>query len=497
MKCPHLVAVPLLAALLAPASGQLKIQAPDSLLKQFSGTHGIVYGTTATFGAPYYGERVLGRLVYGETKGRNHCTDEDYDLPSATPATGTDYDLTGQELVSVVLLRRGGCTFVTKVAVAEAKGAHAAVIVDKESSSMTAEQVQKIVMADDGYGRKVTIPSMLISRSEGQKLIDMAREGPVIVELAWDIPRGEAVLADFWMSSGSRETAEFLQRFRDSAEVLKYHLQFTLHFHIFSLPAPGSNPSNPLCISTIDSCEECRVAADKYCAPDPDGPGPITGGDVANEDLRRLCIWTSMAKKARSGSGVQYSKELWDYSVQFFRGCTQRARDQSRRFGASCSFSTMQKVGVPVDKVKECVRANYQVFLDEQVAQVAWSPQALRINGWRYSGPLDPETVLRAVCSSYTTVPKECQQLLAPYSSNYFAWGMMGSGFGTMLLFAILAAAVPGVIFALFYRKHITTSMRKVLREEIMLEVQSQMADYVPMDDNGHRGSPNPPALSF
>jgi len=484
MKALRALSAPLLAFLFRVCHAQLKIIGPDKLESQFPDTHGVVYGTTATFGAPFYGERVLGQLVYGESKGNNHCTESDYDI--APPKASRN----GKEMVNVVLVRRGGCTFVTKVAVAQKKKAHAVVVVDKETSDLTAEQIQKIVMADDGFGAQVTIPSILISRFDGQKLIDAIRREPVVVELAWDIPQGEVVVADFWMSSGSSESAEFLERFQDSAETLKHHLQFTPHFHTFSLP-PGAG-FNHLCAASIESCESCKPTTAKYCAPDPDGPGPITGGDVANEDLRRLCIWNVTAKR-QSSTGAHYSQGFWDYVVQFFHDCSLKASKEDKRFGHKCSLNVMEKVGIPVKKIQQCISQNYANFMDEQIEQVAWSPQALRLNGWRYSGPLDPETVLKAVCSGYTTPPQECIQLMNVYSGSSLGWSSALSGLPTMLMVLGSMLTCLGVLFFL-YKRHVTMSMRKALREEVMLEVQTQMADYVPMED---KGAPNRPALSF
>ncbi len=44
------------------------------------------------------------------------------------------------------------CTFVSKVKVAERKGADAVIIVDKADSTKTAEEIQNLIVADDGYG---------------------------------------------------------------------------------------------------------------------------------------------------------------------------------------------------------------------------------------------------------------------------------------------------------------------------------------------------------
>lgn len=466
------------------ARAQLRILAPDSLARQFPDTHGMVYGTTATFGAPYYGERVLGRLLYGESKGQDHCSDEDYTI--TTPQESRESKEYGDEkkLVNVVLVRRGHCTFVTKVRVAEKKKAHAVVVIDKEDSTLTAEEIQHVMMADDGHGYGVKIPSLLISRYDGQKLIDAVKQAPVIIELAWDIPRGEVVVADFWMSSGSRESGEFLQRFKDSAETLKHHLQFVPHYHVFSLPSTAQGTYGKLCTDQ----------SSMYCAPDPDGPGPVTGADVANEDLRQLCLWNCTARTPTGvARGATYSQEFWDYVVAFADRCPIQDGALSGRFSEECSRKVMGNLGIKTGEVDTCVEVHRKKFLDDQIKNTAWSPQALRINGWRYSGPLDPESVLKALCSGYSVPPKECGELLSGIhlsshlpggvSLSLFVWTSVGMAF--CLIFAFY-----------LYRSHVTSSVRKVLREEVMLEVETQMADYAQLADGLERQG-NRPSLSF
>ena len=51
-------------------------------------------------------------------------------------------------------------------------------------------------------------------------------------------------------------------------------------------------------------------------------------------------------------------------------------------------------------------------LLEEQKRAKAWSPLALRINGAKYMGSLDPNLVLKAICSSYRDTPAACTKLL-------------------------------------------------------------------------------------
>eukprot|EP00929_Paragymnodinium_shiwhaense_P102246 TRINITY_DN65436_c0_g1_i1.p1 TRINITY_DN65436_c0_g1~~TRINITY_DN65436_c0_g1_i1.p1 ORF type:complete len:494 (+),score=102.02 TRINITY_DN65436_c0_g1_i1:89-1570(+) len=468
--------------LLTTVRAQIRVLAPEGLAVAFKSTQGIVYGTTATFGAPYYGERVLGQLMYSKPKGEEHCTEADYDLP-IVPTTTVDTSAASnmQDPVNVVIVHRGKCTFVKKVKIAQAKGAHAVIVVDKRDSTLTSKDIQRVVMSDDGSGHSIKIPSVLISRFEGQKLIEWCKKGPVVVELAWDIPRGEVVIADFWMSSGNQESTEFLERFRDSAEALKYHLQFVPHYHIFSLPKSGDGYGSM-----------CHGADSKYCAPDPDGEGPVTGAEVVEEDVRQLCLWNLTARMASgldpSENGVTYSDGFWDYVTLLSERCpvaVSSSTSKSKRFGTTCSYLVMKHLGVDTGKVQKCVLTRWEEFLDQQIEQVAWSPQALRLNGWRYSGPLDPETVLKAICSGYTETPDECNALLSIYQHRPPPWVNVVSSlsFGTFA-WSVVGLVMAVVVMFYLYRRYETTSVRRAIREEVMLEVQTQMADYTEFKDS-------------
>jgi hypothetical protein len=461
--------------------GQVKIISPRELRQEFAETDGIIYGATATFGAPSYGDLVLGRVLYAESHGNAHCSDADYKLPDPEKSSLTTINTEGQKLVNVVLVRRGQCTFATKVRVAQAKKAHAVIMIDKKTSQKTPEEIQRVVMADDGSGPRVKIPSVLISNSEGEKLVESVAKGPVIVELRWNIPRAQVVLIDFWMSSGSEEAADFLEKFKDPAERLKYHVQFVPHYHVFSLP-PGSSFGH--------LCKDPTTA--KHCGPDPDGPGPITGEMVVNEDLRQLCLW-HISREANplqdpAEKGATYSLAFWEYVVRRREECPLSGKDPKYTFGHTCSYRLMRSLDVDMDQVRTCTHEKADLYLDAEVENVAWSPQALRLNGWRYNGPLDQLSVLKAICSGFLKQPEACQQFLQPsIGVKTIIRKVVGVAYSTFFQSLVVLAIIIGAAFYL-YRWYMTTSVRQLLRDEVMLEVQSQIADYAVLED-GHDGS--------
>jgi hypothetical protein len=79
-------------------------------------------------------------------------------------------------LTPIFLVDRGHCTFVTKVRNIERAGGSLAVIIDDSF-----EDVNKIIMSDDGTGTGIRIPAMMIGKKEGQILKDFLTKQPAEV----------------------------------------------------------------------------------------------------------------------------------------------------------------------------------------------------------------------------------------------------------------------------------------------------------------------------
>lgn len=439
---------------------------------------GVITGSTATFGAPFYNDRVLGRLVYGDTKlNKSHCSSDDYDIDESAAFQSTSKS-EKVRLINIVLVRRGKCSFTRKVSVAESKGAHAVVIIDKEESTYTAETLKNIIVGDDGYGEKIQVPSILISKYDGQKLLDAVKMGQVVVELSWDLPTNHLVTVDLWMSAASQASMKFLKSFAPMRRTLNTVMEFKPHFVVFSM---GSE--NPGIFQGL-----CKDAAGKYCAEDPDAAGAIQGKDVLDEDLRQLCIHqvhqvirTSDRSRKAGKKGLVYAEKFWDYIERFADECRLDGVGENG-FGEVCSKKLMASVGVEVDRVDECVRMKGDQLLEDQKSFQAWSPRALRINGWRYAGIMDADLVTRAICSGFISMPEECLTLqkdrnpVVPWSQQQHE----GVTFWQMMFWlGIVVVCIFGGL--LLYKRYLKKEMRTTLREEVMLEVQAQIGEYSKM----------------
>lgn len=471
---PHRGMRCILPAMIAAAAGQIRVIGPDELAKSFISTHGKIQGSTATFGAPFYGDRVLGRLVWGESKGHHHCHEDDYDIPAMRTVNTTAAGARQQApLINIVMVRRGECSFVTKVKVASKKGAHAVVIVDAEDSSLSSHALQNIIVADDGFGRSVSIPSVLISRFDGEPLIAAAKTQEVIVELAWDVPSSHVVALDLWMNSAATDSQHFLKDFANTRKTLNEVVKFTPHYDVFSGDAEMNGFSGL-----------CSDPSAKYCAADPDGAGPVSGKDVLEEDVRQLCIHeiTRVPRSRKRGLSekapvVFYAEKWWDYVEKLPKRCPVDSADSASRFGTQCSEALMKDLGIDVERVRHCVATTSDAKLESELVNKAWSPRALRVNGWRFSGILDAGLVTRAVCSGFIDKPEECKELLLPHEPVEEKTQMAGVGTGLFIVFgSALLICTFGILILL--RKSIERRLRHRIQDEVLLEVSDAMFRY-------------------
>lgn len=472
------------AALSASVQAQIKILSPDSLKKDFERSGAIINGGTALFGAPYYGEHVLGRLRGTTLRGGSSfstCVETDYELADLQGTIETQ----GERIHDIIVMEHNAyCTACKKVRIAQAKGAHAVILVDLSGDSE--KQVQEKILGDDGWGSEVKIPSILVSRATGEKIFAAMRQEQVVVELRWDIPQAEVVTVDFWWSSGAKDAHEFLKKFKDSAELLANRMQFMPHYYVFDVSSETAYSMGNLCT------DSSATAGVRHCAPDPDGPGPITGADVANEDVRQICLWHKTAVASDPLVDGLFSQFWWDYVNRVYDYCPWEERTFSiedmgkngmGRFGSeTCSYELMVVLGVDIADVQRCVRHHSDQLLEESARENAWSEQAIRINGWRYRDALDPETVLKAVCAGFVNKENICEALMGSWAPlNFFmlfrhrAYRSLSKNSFEWLIACI---CILSVVNCFLYRRHIRALLKRQMREEVMLEVQSQMADY-------------------
>merc|ERR1740121_755955 len=126
-----------------------------------------------------------------------------------------------------------------------------------------------------------------------------------------------------------------------------------------------------------------------------------------------------------------------------------------------------------MSRVVACMTINMTTLLQRERDNQAWSPRALRINGWRYSGVFDADLIAKAICSGFTQQPMVCANITHERNpfQPYVVTKVEGLSFGKVLqLFFLMGACMLTMMF--FYRRHLSRQIRTSVREEVMLEVQ-------------------------
>lgn len=451
---------------------QIIVLQPPELADIFNRTK--IEGSTAAFGTPYYGQRVTGELLYYKTNG---CNAADYDIEINKNHDNEEEE----ELATIVMVRRGGCHFVTKVQVAESKGAKAIIIADTEGSMSKSDDIKKIIMADDGWGDNIKIPSILISEYDTLHLLKYLKNEKakkkddttkVIVELAWDVPKDHSVEMDMWMSPAITQSLNFLKAYAPYAMKLKTKLDFRPHYWVMSLPGNFK--------------DMCTDESGKFCSLDPDWGGKTTGKDVVEESVRQLCLWqiTQYLDTNDPHSGF-YSEVWWKYMEAFPTECPHNGPTDDHTLGELCSYNLMKNLTVNIHQVQKCYQQNFDTLLTHELLNKAWSPLALMINNWRYSGPLDPEIVTRAVCTGYKNEQEECRKLFHPSVIEMMEGGIYvdefhkdGFPLWAVILISIIGGIVGLAISAIAFWKCILPRIKSNMRYAIMDEVRKEVSNY-------------------
>lgn len=146
--------VAILILIICVAYTKIAVKSPEELMNLFNNQNFTLTTSYANFGIIPYGKSLKGRIYY-DPNNINGCN------------TFGDFDFNWQDLKSniipIIIVKRGDCSFVKKVRNIERAGGQAGIVIDDK-----AEDVQYVIMSDDGTGSGIRIPSMLIGKEDGK-----------------------------------------------------------------------------------------------------------------------------------------------------------------------------------------------------------------------------------------------------------------------------------------------------------------------------------------
>jgi len=247
-----------------------------------------------------------------------------------------------------------GCTFVTKVRNAQQAGAAAVVVKDFENFRMP-------FMKDDGTGRSITIPSILVKQTIGEAIkqkVDAHHDTnsqAVRMSLHWSVPSKTGdVRWDLWTDSADSQARPFKQSFGPVLSMLGVKSIFTPRYYVADGVRYGCHKPDG---SEDDDCErdERCIHKGRYCKEDPDELSRgLKGRQILYEDLRQLCLFKILNETDYAAEPPVIDRRLrwFNYTVKYEEDCGKK-----EDWGAACSKRTQGNIGLSrkeQDDIQKC-----------------------------------------------------------------------------------------------------------------------------------------------
>ena len=297
-------------------------------------------------------------------------------------------------------------------------------------------------LADDGHEGDISIPAILISLSDGTKIInhymrykDNKEEIKKIrFEIKFDIEsKNNEVNLDIWYTPDIEKVYTFLSDFEKYQKSLEGTTKLGVHFVTYPHFMYDPNSNTPK-----DDC----LGSGLYCIR-PGKLGITDGSIIVMESIKQKCIYDWGVKNEKPEVFLKFMKSFYSNCIQV-----------ENNFNQVCSNDAIYSSGANVDDINKCLydsfigtsyekqQTQYQKIFKNQILDKEYELRkqylisrvpSLTINGRLYIGSWKPEFVFEALCAALINKPEAC------YSEGKFQREVRGfSGVGTFLIIVIV-----------------------------------------------------------
>lgn len=470
-------------------SSKLNIHVPKSLNKAGGYEH-----REALFGIPPYGGSIAQNMYYAED---TLCDFQTIDTRSGYPIRAKDEEgkMLPWQPPYILMVDRGGCTFVQKVRNAQRVGAAGVIIADNTCLCATEAkgechsdvgkdcEEREPIMADDGSGADISVPSFLMFKQDADQVkAEVMANHPVRIEMTWSLPNpDDRVEYELWTTPTDIISRDFQNQFKEAAVALGKRAYFTPQMYVYDGVRSGCQG-----IDGENDCYNLCTNNGRYCATDPDNDldRGISGADVVQESLRRMCIWSHYGQD--DGIGVEW----WDYVEEFMYRCNTEEFFSSKK----CISDAMTHAGVEKATIDQCMEDSGGLegdkenqlmemqLLAKDKSGVVILP-AMYVNRVSIRGSLEFETVFKAICAGYAsgTIPSVCTTCAgcndqkACISNGFCGSKKTQEAVSTNVL--VYALVGLSAIFCLFsYIQH------RRYQSQMQAQVKGIIAEYMPLE---------------
>jgi len=471
----------------ADSVSHLQIHIPKGMFREKGYEH-----KEALFGIPPYGGSITQNVYYANSD----LCDSNVNTRIGYPKRSTD--ASGKQMPwpspYILMVDRGGCTFVTKVRNGQRSGAAGVIIADNSclctaGDTCTNEgfdcEENEPIMADDGSGSDISIPSFLMYKQDADVIRDTLMADQMIqIQMSWSLPRpDDRVEYSLWTTPMETISRGFEQTFASAALALGESAYFTPHMYIYD-----GIKSNCQGADGQNQCANLCTNSGRYCSTDPDNDleGGISGADIVQESLRRICIWTVYGQEDGIG------KNWWIYINDFYNNCV--ANPQFFK-DDRCIEHAFAQASIDSSKIDRCIKESGGLkgdtinslledeLLSKDIAGVVVLP-AVYVNRAPLRGGIEFETVFGAVCSGFAagTAPKVCKKCqLCPTQQQCTIHGnCRPKGNGDAVSNQTFIMSLAGVSLVFLFIGIIQYKRSQTL---VRNQVKGIMAEYMPLDE--------------
>ena len=424
----------------------------------------------SSFGRIPYGHKIEGRLLY--------------DINNPLGCERFNREAREDPLVGespFIMIQQGNCSLFDKVSNAEQSGGHLAIIISDKDGP-----VEGIFLSEEGLGTDITIPALLISKSDGKKLTDYylkhASSHEEIKDIKFEVKfenenKDNTVNYDIWYSPDQENAYLFFKEFRVLQNALGNSAILGIHF--FTYPHFSYMPSKK---QNVKNC----FGSGLYCVR-PGKVGVTDGANVIREIIRQKCIYNYAFK----GNNKKTKKLFWDYMDIFYDRCV-----SERKLDESCSDKVLDQIGISKKEIKNCfersfvgnkMEKDYEYFLQNDILNkdydlrkknfVTKSP-SITINDRVYLGSWKAEYVFESLCASLIEKPQAC------YMEVTFNKNLTGVRLPTFLIIIFIVILINIILF-LMCKKMIKKGIEeRVDSSDIDNKIDNMVGSYLALRDS-------------
>lgn len=389
--------------------------------------------------------------------------------------------------VPIIMVDRGDCSFVTKVRNVQEAGGHLALIVNNDKH----ERIEDIFMADDGRGRDLVIPGVMITYQKGEILKNFYKENKnnkeildsIRLEIDFEMEnRTNIVKVDLFTNS---ESEKFYKVIADLYNHLVKMEEF-LDLNIYYISHPSY--SEYLNVNELKDVKDCYGSGLQCHHP---GKFGVENGRVfLDEDIKQKCILNYAKEKKEILIYLSYIDEFYKHCVL------------TEKFSAECSEKVISENDLPSDKINKCIRDSFEVtnevklktsnseeykiyaknnLLEQDIKKkdenmVSYLP-AINVNNRNFWGSWTMDNIVEDICSAFLKKPEIC------YDEGYFNKPTTLSFKSYLMLYFVLAIVnlLLFLICRYFIRRRI---VERIESTDINHKINTVVTSYLALRDN-------------